>query len=301
MGTRRGPAIGLELHCQERLANKRTMIDDPAEQFGNQLKEALGVGAGPKAARFAVACLGGVPGVGGVIAGIAGTWSEKEQEEYNRIFAAWLKLQEDEIREIGITIFEVMARLDHADEEVRKRIESPEYLQLVKKCFRDWSAAESEGKRQLIRNLLCHAASAKICSDDVVKMFIAWIEMYSEPHFAVIRAVYKDPGSTRQEIWAVIHGEDVQENSAEADLFKLLIHDLSTGHVMRQHREVDYYGNFIKRQPKKRTGTASRIMASAFDDDKEYELTELGKQFVFYTMSDIVPKIGAANTEAQTP
>jgi hypothetical protein len=33
-------------------------------------------------------------------------------------------------------------------------------------------------------------------------------------------------------------------------------------------------------------------MASAFDDDKEYELTELGKQFVHYTMNEIVPKIG---------
>jgi len=73
----------------------------------------------------------------------------------------------------------------------------------------------------------------------------------------------------------------------------LLIHDLSTGHVIRQHREVDYYGNFVKSQPKKRQpGTASRIMASAFDDDKEYELTELGKQFVHYTMNEIVPRIG---------
>jgi hypothetical protein len=46
-------------------------------------------------------------------------------------------------------------------------------------------------------------------------------------------------------------------------------------------------------------------MASAFDDDKEYELTELGKQFVFYTMNEIVPKIGATSTVedrgSQTP
>ena len=35
-------------------------------------------------------------------------------------------------------------------------------------------------------------------------------------------------------------------------------------------------------------------MASAFDDEKSYELTELGKQFVHYTMNEIVPRIWAA-------
>jgi hypothetical protein len=272
------------------------MIDNPAEQFKKQVDEALSEGNGPKAARFALACLGAIPGIGGAIAGIAATWSEEEQAQYNRIFSAWLKLQEDEIREIGITIFEVMARLDQSDEEIRKRIESPEYLQLVKKCFRDWSAAESEEKRRLIRNLLSNAAATR----DVVKMFITWIDIYSEPHFAVIRQVFKNSeGITRQEIWSAIHGEAVREDSAEADLFKLLIHDLSTGHVIRQHRQVDYYGNFVKAQPKRRQpGTVTQIMASAFDDDKQYQLTELGKQFVHYTMNEIVPRIGGGTSAA---
>jgi hypothetical protein len=270
------------------------MIDNPADQFKKQLDDALSKGSGPKAARFALACLGAIPGIGGAIAGIAGTWSEEEQAEFNQIFSAWLKLQEDEIREIGMTIFEVMARLDKNDEEVRKRVESPEYLRLVKKCFRDWSAAESEEKRRLIRNLLSNAAATKICTDDVIGMFINWIDMYSEPHFAVIREIYKSPGTSRQQIWDAIHGEAVREDSAEADLFKLLIHDLSTGHVIRQHREKDYYGNFLKAPPRRRTGTPSQTMASAFDDEKQYELTELGKQFVHYTMNEIVPRIGTA-------
>jgi hypothetical protein len=244
-----------------------------------------------------LACLGAIPGVGGAIAGVSATWSEKEQAEYNRIFAAWLKLQEDEIREIELTIFEVMVRLDQSDEEIRKRIESPEYLRLVKKCFRDWSAAESEEKRRLIRNLLCNAAVSKICTDDVVRMFITWIEIYSEPHFKVIKEIFKNPGVTRQEIWEAIHGEPARENSAEADLFKLLIYDLSTGHVIRQHREVDYYGNFVKSPPKKRSGSVNRILASAFDDEKEYELTELGRQFIFYTMNELVPRLAATSAE----
>ena len=33
---------------------------------------------------------------------------------------------------------------------------------------------------------------------------------------------------------------------------------------------------------------------TAFDDEKQHELTELGKQFVHYTMNEIVPRISAA-------
>ena len=37
-------------------------------------------------------------------------------------------------------------------------------------------------------------------------------------------------------------------------------------------------------------------MTSAFDDEKEYELTELGKWFVHYTMNEVVPKISNQQT-----
>jgi len=167
---------------------------------------------------------------------------------------------------------------------------------LIKKCFRDWSAAESEEKRVLVRNLLTNAASSTICTDDVVKMFIEWIDHYSEIHFKVIRFIYKNTGCSRAEMWQDIHGEQVREDSAEADLFKLLIHDLSTGHVIRQHREKDYQGNFLKARSQKNRKPVSRTLASAFDDEKQYELTELGTQFVHYTMNEIVPRIGSVST-----
>jgi hypothetical protein len=91
--------------------------------------------------------------------------------------------------------------LDLNDDNIRKRIESPEYLSLLKKCFRDWSAAESEAKRIMVCNLLSNAAVNKICTDDVVRMFTQWIDDYSEIHFKVIRWIYKNPGCTRWDIW----------------------------------------------------------------------------------------------------
>lgn len=261
-------------------------------ELDGELTEALGAGFGPKLARFALACLGGIPAVGGVFGAGAGAWSDAEQDRFKRLLAAWLRLQEDEIREIGTTLLEVMSRLDSTDEQIRQRVESPEYLSLIKKCFRDWSAAESEDKRQLIRNLLANAAGGtKLCGDDVIRMFVDWIDRYTEKHFAIIRAVYRRPGTSRLEMWEDIYGPTVREDSAEADLFKLLVQDLSIGHVIRQHREKDYEGHFLKARPQKGRRQRDPLMRSAFDDEKQYELTELGRWFVHYTMNEMVPRI----------
>ncbi len=271
------------------------------DQIKKDLEDALSSGNGPKLARFALSVLSGtIPYVGGLIGGASGAWSEKENERYQRILKAWLKLQEDEIKEIGQTLIEVMNRIDQQDEKVQQRIESPEYHKILKKCFRDWSAAESEEKRILVRNLLVNAASPGLTPDDVIRLFIEWIDRYSELHFKVVRAVYNHDGITRADIWDRMHGQDVTENSAEADLFKIIIHDLSVGHIIRQHREVDYHGNFVKQSTKRAPKGSGRssTYTSAFDGEKQYELTELGQQFVHYTMQDVVKKIQGGKNEA---
>ena len=126
-----------------------------AEKPKEELDKLLNGGVAPAALRFALNVIGGlVPFAGGAISGVSSVWSEQEQQKINALIQAWLKLQEDEIKEIGQTMFEILARLDLNDENVAKRMESPEYLSLIKKAFRDWSAAESEEKRKLIRNLL---------------------------------------------------------------------------------------------------------------------------------------------------
>jgi hypothetical protein len=262
------------------------------EVLNAELSEALQAGAGPRIARFALACLGGIPVVGGVFGAGAGAWCEAEQERFKRLLAAWLRLQEDEIREIGRTLFEVMARIDLSDERVREHVESPEFLSLVKKCFRDWSAAESEEKRVLVRNLLTNAASpTRLCADDIIRMFVDWIERYSESHFHIIRVVHREAAISRAEMWQDLHGAHVREDSAEADLFKLLVQDLSIGHIIRQHRETDYEGRSLKARPERGRRVYDPLVRSAFDDEKQYELTELGRWFVHYTMNELVPKL----------
>ena len=91
-------------------------------------------------------------------------------------------------------------------------------------------------------------------------------------------------------MWQNVYGKEVREDSAQVNLFKLLVYDLSLGRVIRQHREIDYRGRFIKSTTKKR-GTSSSYTISAFDDEKEYELTQSGVWFVYYTMNEMVLKI----------
>ena len=267
-------------------------MPDNKENIKRQMEDALKSGHGPKVARYALACLSGIPAIGGVFSASSGAWAEAEQAKMNKIFEQWLKLQEEELKEIGQTLFEVMIRIDHEDEKVNDRIQSEGYLSLIKKCFRDWSAAESEDKRRLIRNLLSNAASCEMVTDDVLRLFIEWIGQYSELHFKVIACLYNKEGLTRLEMWQNLQGADVREDSAEADLYKLVVQDLSVGHIIRQRRDVDAYGRYLKAGRKSRKSTSS-YMQSAFDDEKEYVLTSLGRQFVHYTMNEIVPKLEA--------
>ena len=258
-------------------------------------------GKAGKAARGALqVASGAVPLVGGILSAIAGAWSENEQAKVNRFFDQWVRMLEEEIREKEATVIEIMARLNLQDEKIVARVESREFQSLVKKTFRDWAGAESEDKRVLIRNLLSNAAASTVSSDDVVRMFIDWIGQYSELHFKVIGAIYNSNGITRGAVWRKIGKGQVREDSADADLYKLLVRDLSTGGVIRQHRETDYSGNFVAKPAAKRTGGGSsgRTLTSAFDDEDQYELTELGQQFVHYAMTELTSRI-AYSYEAQ--
>lgn len=242
-------------------------------------------------ARKLLAILGLIPFTQGILSFAAGSWGEAEQDNVNKVIMEWLRLQKAEVEEISRTVFELMERLDLGDEETRKRVESPEYLRLMRRAFRNWSAAESETKREAIRNLLSHAGSTKICTDEVLNIFLGWIEWLNEMHFAVIKAIYKEPESSRADIWDAIGGRrDVTDNSAEADLFKFLIDELTRARIIRQQRMVNRAGQFVKSKPVRKPGRSS-TMLSAFEDGKPYVLTELGQQFVHYCLTDVVRKI----------
>lgn len=240
--------------------------------------------------KVVMAALGAVPWVGSLLNAAQAFTEEKSQIKTDSLQRQWLEEHKLKLNHLARDLSEIMRRLDSVGEDIQQRIESEEYLSLVRKAFRIWDQADTDQKREYVRHLIANAGATLAAPDDLVRLFLDWLSTYHEAHFAVIREIYKNPGITRAKIWETIHGEFPREDSSEADLFKLLIADLSFGHVIRQQRETNMYGQFVKKSSSGR-GSASGTLKSAFDNEEPYVLTELGKKFVHYVFTDIVPKI----------
>ena len=241
--------------------------------------------------KFFIAALGAIPWIGGLIAAAATIPSGEKAVKGDHLRTQWLEEHQDRLRQLQATINEINDRFENLGSDIEERIQSPEYLALVRQAFRAWDESQTEEKRRFIANLLCNAAGTRWCNDDVIRLFITWIDLYHEAHFAVIRELYQNPGSTRFGVWTEVYRDLPREDSAEADLYKMLIRDLSTGGVIRQTRDINEAGQFMRKKPAKRRGPAPRVMESAFEDTKPYVLTELGKQFVHYTMNEVVSRL----------
>ena len=237
---------------------------------------------------------GAIPLVGGVLASISAAWSEHDQDRVNDFLRYRQNLLEKEIKEQLQTINEIMQRLEKIRGDVSKRIKSSEFQSLVEKSFRNWSDINTQEKREYIRNILLNAASTNVSSDEVIRLFIEWLYRYSDLHFQVIVCIYRHPnGISRGEVWRMIGKQVVREDSAEADLYKLLIRDLSTGGIIRQYRRTNSQGGFIKPSAAK---LSQHAFEPAFDSSKPYVLTDLGQQFVHYAMSDVSMKLEQQTT-----
>jgi hypothetical protein len=273
------------------------------EDVQSALDLQLSKGKNEKYLRLTLAALSSIPWVGtfiSVAAGIgsatAGLKGDSDQDKVNELVRLWLEEHQEKIKLLGTTLQDVYARLDNFGDEIKERINSQEYLSLVRSAFRSWDEAETEEKRKMIKMLITNAGAIKLCSDDVIRLFIKWINEYHELHFAVIKEVYTHPGTTRGQIWDSIYGQRPADNSAEADLFKYLMHELQLGEVIRNERRVTGRGEYLRDiKPKgiRYSNNGSQTMQSPFDDTKPQELTELGKQFISYVLNDVVTRIGS--------
>lgn len=256
------------------------------------LIDELSKGKGKKYVRFVMAALGSVPWVGSLIGAAAGLSAEKDQEKINEVLRLWVEEQEPKLDELKHTLSEIIDRLESLGDDAQDRLESSEYLALVRRAFKSWDEADTAEKREYIKRLISNAGATKLCPDDLVRLFIGWIDMYHESHFVVIKEIFQNPGITRGAIWDKVHTERPRDDSAEADLFRYLIRDLSLGGVIRQSKDVNHQGQFVKR-PSTHTpkGFGSQTMESAFEDTKPYVLTELGKEFIHYVLNDVVRRV----------
>lgn len=250
--------------------------------------------------KMVLAALGSIPWVGSFISAAYDYKAAEGGIKQDSLQTRWLEEHQEKLRALKATLAGIEARFDSLGDQIDDRIQTPEYLGLVRGAFRVWNDADTDEKRRYAANVVTNAADSRVCSDDVVRLFISWLDLYHEAHFAVIQAIYKGQGVTRYGIWNGLYGALPREDSAEADLFKLLIRDLSTDGVIRQERDVDMQGRFLKSQQRRPTvkGYVSQTTESAFEDTKVYVLTELGKQFVHYTMTDVVTRLGGSDASS---
>lgn len=249
--------------------------------------------------KFTLAALSAIPWIGGFLSAAASLPLDARSSRKDELQTKWLEVHEVKMEALGGTLSTAVARFDSLGPEIYERVQSDEYLGIVRKSFRAWDEAETEDKRKYVANLVTNAAGTRVVSDDVVRLFIDWLGLYHEAHFGVIQRIYKNPGITRYDIWTELWGDLPRDDSAEADLFKMLIRDLSTGGVIRQARDSDHYGRFVRKRPAPtRKGHAPTTMETPFEDTKAYVLTEMGKQFVHYTMTETVGQLKSDGSNA---
>jgi hypothetical protein len=241
--------------------------------------------------KFVLAALNSIPWIGGFLSAAATLKTEEGSRESDRLHTQWLEEHAAKLSSLRDALESIVIRFDSLGPEIEKRIQDEEYLKLVRRAFRIWDEASTEQKRQYIKNVVTNSAGTRLCSDDVVRLFLDWLSAYHESHFAVIRAVYNTAGVTRFEIWEEVYGAFPREDSAEADLFRLLIRDLTTGGVIRQERETNQVGQFLKKRRPSNKSSSTTTMESSFEDTKPYVLTALGEQFVHYTMNEAVTRL----------
>ena len=169
------------------------------------------------------AALGSIPWVGAFITASLDARDGSTQLEINSLHRQWLQEHQGRMEKLACDLATLTAHLDSFGDKISERLESESYLALVRKAFRLWDQTDTDQKRQCIGKLLTNAAASKLCHDDLIRLFLDWLELYHESHFKVIREVFQNPGSTRHQIWERIHGQFPPDNSAEADLFRLLI------------------------------------------------------------------------------
>jgi hypothetical protein len=241
---------------------------------------------------IALAALGSIPWVGGVLAASATFKFDEAGVRQDDLRTQWLAEHQQRLQDLRTTLGEMFARIESLGVEVEDRLESPEYLGLIRKTFREWDQADTQEERGLLAQLITNAAGLRICTDDILSLFLDWIRNYHESHFAVIREIYKNPGPTRYDIWVAVYGETIpRDDSANADLYKLLIGDLQLGRVIRQPRASDNFGRYQKKATRTKPAFKTITLESPFEDTKQYVLTELGKQFVHYTMTELVTRL----------
>ena len=150
--------------------------------------------------KFILAALSSIPWVGGFLSAAAEYRAEEGSLRQDSLQTRWLEEHQAKLGALRDTLQEIQGRFDSLGPVIDERIQSDQYLGLVRKAFRVWDEADTAEKHRYVANVVTNAAGTRVCSDDVVRLFLDWLELYHEAHFAVVREIFKNPGVTRRHV-----------------------------------------------------------------------------------------------------
>lgn len=96
------------------------------------------------------AALGSVPWVGGFLSAMNDLKADESQIKNNQLYQQWLEEHKKKMQSLAETLLQVMKRLDEFTEEIDDRLESEEFMQIVRKSFRSWDKSDTKDKREFV-------------------------------------------------------------------------------------------------------------------------------------------------------
>ncbi|KKQ88143.1 MAG: hypothetical protein UT12_C0027G0008 [Candidatus Curtissbacteria bacterium GW2011_GWC2_38_9] len=111
-------------------------------------------GSWKKYTRVTMAALGILPWVGSLLGAAATLSSENDQEDTTKLLFLWIKEHEIKLKELGITLNSIFDRFESFGERINQRIESEEYLSLVRKTFKKWDDLLIRIEGKVVRRIL---------------------------------------------------------------------------------------------------------------------------------------------------
>lgn len=127
--------------------------------------------------KFVLAALGSIPWVGGFLAAAAEYKAEDGSIQQDSLQTQWLQEHHEKILALKKDLEMIQGRFEALGEGIEARLQSDEYLGIVRKAFRLWDEADTKEKRGYTANLVVNSAGTRVCSDDVVRLFMDWLDL----------------------------------------------------------------------------------------------------------------------------
>ncbi len=92
--------------------------------------------------KFVLAALGSIPWVGGFLSAAASYKAEEGSLRQDSLQTQWLEEHQEKLLKLRATLEDIQHRFASLGESIEARIQSEEYLGLVRKAFRAWDEAD---------------------------------------------------------------------------------------------------------------------------------------------------------------